>query len=120
MTDRRVGAGRPRDGLYLGRVRLTPMRLAIALAFLGSLAYIAWAVLRVRDTTQLPMVSTGFLVLGVAFTAVAIGSLVGMWRAASRACGGRAMALAVSGGLAGLAAIGCFTVTVLLALVWRS
>ena len=72
------------------------------------------------DEEQIPLLASGFVVLGASFAAIAIGALVGMWRAASRAAGGRALALAIVGGLAGMAAIGCFTVTALSALVWNS
>ena len=73
------------------------------------------------DEEQIPLLAAGFVVLGASFAAIAIGTLVGMWRAASRARRRpRALALAIVGGIAGLAAIGCFTVTALSALVWSS
>jgi hypothetical protein len=66
------------------------------------------------------MLSSGFAILGLAFAAMAIGAVIELWRAAARARLGRAVGLAVGGGFAGLAAIGCFTLTVVLALLWRS
>ena len=86
---------------------------------IGSIVFIGYVVLRVEDG-QIPLLAMGFVVLGGSFAAIAIGSLVGMWRAASRARGGRALGLAIFGGLASLAAIGCFTVAALSALVWNS
>ena len=105
--------------MSLGRL-LTPIRLVVVVAFVGSIAFIGYAVLKVRNANQIPMMSSGFLVLGLAFTAVAIGALVRLWGAAARAQMGRAVGLALGGGLAGLAAIGCFTATVVLALLWKS
>ncbi|HEX5450857.1 MAG TPA: hypothetical protein VFW86_00580, partial [Candidatus Limnocylindrales bacterium] len=70
--------------------------------------------------SQIPMLSSGFAVLGLAMAAVAIGALVQIWRAASDGRTARAMAMGILGGLFGLAAIGCFTATVVLALLWRS
>ena len=99
---------------------LTPIRAVVGVAFLGSAAFIGWAVLKVRDTSQIPMLSSGFAVLGLACVAVAIGALVELWRAAARGEMGRAVGLAIGGGLFGLGAIGCFTATVLLALLWKS
>jgi hypothetical protein len=93
--------------------------IVIVLAMLGSLAFIGYVVLRVEDE-QIPLMASGFVVLGASFGAVAIWSLFGMWRAASRARGGRAFLLAIVGGLAGLGAIGCFTVTALSMLVWNT
>ena len=106
--------------MQLGRLRLTPIMLVVGIAFVGSAAFISIAILKVRDTTQIPMLSSGFAVLGLAFVAVAIGSLIQLWRAASARRMGRALVLAVVGGLLGLAAIGCFTATVVLALLWKS
>ena len=60
------------------------------------------------------------MALGASFAAIAIGSVVGVWQAASRAAAGRAFVLAIIGGLAGLAAIGSFTVSALSMLVWNT
>jgi len=117
---RRVDASRGASGMHLGPIGVTPIQVVVAIAFLGSVAFIGYAILRVRDATQIPMLSSGFLVLGVACAAIALGALVQMWRAGAHGRTGRAMALAVTGGVAGLAAIGCFTVTVVFALLWKS
>jgi hypothetical protein len=113
-------SGPKRRPLHVGPIRITPFRVVLAIAFVASGGFIGWAVLRVRDTEQIPMIGSGFLVLGLAFAGLALACVRGMWDAASRASGGRAMALSILGGLAGLAAIGCLTVTALLALLWRS
>lgn len=102
------------------RPRVTPIRLVIAIAFLGSGAFIAYTILRVRDSNQIPMLSSGFAVLGLAFVAIAIGALVQLWQAASDGRNGRAMVMGIVGGVVGLGAIGCFTVMVLLALLWKT
>jgi hypothetical protein len=110
------------DGIEtrLGPIQVTPIRAVIAVAFFGSIAFIAYAIIKVRDVTQIPMLSSGFLVLGVSFAAMALGALIETWHAGSEARTGRAIALAIAGGVAGLAAIGCFAVTVVLALLWKS
>jgi hypothetical protein len=92
----------------------------VLVAFVGSSAFILFAILKVRDTRQIPMLSSGFLVLGIACTAVAVGALIELWRSAARARMGRAVGMALGGGLFGLAAIGCFTLTVVFALLWKS
>lgn len=103
-----------------GGLRINPLALLVAGAIVFAIFYISWAVFRVRDVAQIPMLSTGFLVLGLALGVIAVSAAIRMWRAAERARTGRAMVLAIVGGLAGLAAIGCLTVTILFALVWRS
>jgi hypothetical protein len=107
-------------GLRVGPLRITPIRVVVALALVGSSAFIAYAVLRVRDTSQIPMLSSGFAVLGLALAAIAIGGLVGLWRAAADGRGARAFLMSIVGGVIGLAAIGCFAAAVVLALLWRS
>jgi len=107
------------SGRRLGRVRLTPVRIVVALVLLGSLAYIAYVVAAIRDD-QIPLLGAGFAALGLSFGAITVDALVGMWREASRAEGGRAFVLASIGGLAGLAAIGSFAITALSMLVWNS
>ena len=109
-----------RGGPRIGPIRVTPIRLVVGLAFLGSLAFIAYAVVIVRDATQIPMLSSGFAVLGLATAAIALAVVIELWRSASAGRSGRALALAILGGVIGLGAIGCFTLTVLLALLWSS
>jgi hypothetical protein len=93
--------------------------IVIGLALVASIGYILWVVREVQDG-QIPLLGYGFAAMGACFAAIAIGSLVGMWRSASRAQGGRSFGLALVGGFAGLAAIGSFSVTALLLLVWNS
>lgn len=108
-----------RRGPHIGPLWVTLPLIVVAVAMVGSIAYIGYVVLRVRDN-QIPLLAVGFVVLGASFAAIGIGSLIGMWRAASRSRGGRALALAIVGGLAGLTAIGCFTVAALSMLVWNT
>ena len=107
-----------RRGRYIGPLRITPAVVLVAIAIVGSIAFILYVVFRVEDE-QIPLLGAGFGVLGACFVAIAIGSVFGMWRAASRARTGRAFGLAIVGGIAGLVAIGCFTFTVLATMVWR-
>ena len=93
--------------------------LVVFLAIAGSIAFILVTV-KSNSDDQIPMMATGFAALGASLAALAIGALAGMWRAASRARGGRAFVLALVGGVAALSAIGCFTVTVLSMLVWTT
>lgn len=116
----RADRSRPGRGPHLGPFRITPFRTAVTIAFVGSLVYLAFAVLRVRDVSQIPMLSSGFGVLGIACAAIALGGAIEMWRAASRGRSGRAFALAIWGGIFGLAAVLCFAAAVVFALLWSS
>jgi hypothetical protein len=118
-ADRLIRPPSPDPGRHVGPIPVTPISIVVALAMVGSLVFIAYVVIAI-DENQIPLLASGFAVLGASFVAVAIGSLLGMWRAASRARASRALGLAIVGGLAALGAIGCFTVTALAALVWTS
>jgi hypothetical protein len=109
-----------RSGLRLGPIQITPIRLVVGVALVGSSAFILLAVLVVRDSSQIPMLSTGFAILALAMAAIAVGALVELWRAAMEGRNARAMAMAIVGGVIGLAAVGCFTLTVIFALLWKS
>jgi hypothetical protein len=99
--------------------RISLPGIVIGLTMLGSIIFIGYVVLRIEDN-EIPLIAAGFVVLGASLAAIAFWTVLGMWRAASRARGGRAFGLAIVGGLAGLGAIGCFTVAALSALVWNT
>jgi len=111
--------GRKRGGLRIGRMRIPVPLILVVVVLLGSAGYILWVVREVHDE-QIPLLSYGFAAVGLAFAALALGCVVGMWRAASRAEGGRSFGLALVGGLSALAAIGSFSVMALLMLVWNT
>jgi hypothetical protein len=90
----------------------------VGIALVGSLAYIAYVVTQVEDE-QIELLGYGFGFLGASLAAIAVGALLEMWRAASRARAGRAMGLAILGGAAGLLAIACFTFTAVATMVGK-
>jgi hypothetical protein len=112
-------ARRRRPGRWIGPLRITPAVVVVALVMVVSLVFILYISVTVHDN-QIPLLAVGFVAFGAAWAAIAIGALMGMWRAASYARTGRATALAIVGGFAGLAAIGCFSITALLTLVWNT
>ena len=109
---------RRRRGLWLGPVRVTPLRVAFAIALMGSALFNAYAIIVVRDTPQIPMLSAGFLVIGIVFAALTVGGGIATFRAGAEGRPRDAMLLAIGGGLVGIAAAGCFAVSVSLALTW--
>jgi hypothetical protein len=106
-------------GSRLGRVRISVPVVVFGLALLGSIGYILWVVREVGDQ-QIQLLSFGFIALGLTFAAIALACVFGMWRAASRAEGGRSFGLALVGGLSGLAAIGSFSVAALMTMLLNS
>jgi hypothetical protein len=109
---------RPRNGPHLGPVRLTPTRLTLGVALLGSILYVVYAV-TVRDASQIPMLASGAAVLGLVFGALAISGGVATYRAGTEGEGRQAFVLAILGGFAAVIAAGCLAAALILALVWR-
>jgi len=112
-------AKRTRRGRWIGPIPITPVSVVVALVLLGSFVYIVYVTLKVHDD-QIKLLAVGFVAFGPAWAAIAVGALVAMWRAASRARTGRATGLALAGGIAGLSAIGSFAIAAVLALVLNS
>jgi hypothetical protein len=85
--------------------RLSPGVVFLAVAIVGSIIYMAYTV-SVRDTSQIPLLASGAVVLAVVFGALAAYSLRATWRAGMDGRGGRAMLVALVGGGAAIAAAG--------------
>ncbi len=105
----------PAEGTRIGPLLITPIRVVLVLALVGSLAYVAFA-LTVRDTAQLPMLSSGAAVLGIAFMALAVSGFLGIRRAGYDGNDRRALLLAILGGLAAIIGFGCFAMAIVLAM----
>ena len=73
--------------------RLSPGLVFLAIALVLSVVYGIYA-LTVRDTSQIPLLASGAVVVGIAFGALALYSLSAVWRAgttvavAARSCSG--------------------------------
>lgn len=105
----------PPSGPRIGPLLITPVRVVLVLALVGSLAYVAFA-LTVRETAQLPLLSSGAAVLGIAFMALAVSGFLGIRQAGYEGNDRRAVLLALLGGLAAIIAFGCFAAAIVLAM----
>jgi hypothetical protein len=105
----------PAKGPRIGPLRITPVRVVLALALVGSLAYVAFAV-SVRETAQLPLLSSGAAVLGIAFMALAVSGFLGIRQAGYEGRDRRAVLLALLGGLSAIIGFGCFATAIVLAM----
>jgi FtsH-binding integral membrane protein len=103
----------------LGPIPITPTGILLLLAFVGSIAYLLYAI-TVRDASQIPLLASGAVVLGVVFVAIAVTGLIATWRSSVRGRDGRALGHALVGGIACLAAAGCFAVAIILGMVSRT
>ena len=102
--------------MSLGPIPITVTGVLIAIALIGSLAYLAYA-FTVRDASQIPLLASGAFVLGIVFAAIAAVGARATWRSSVGGRDARAFAHAIVGGLAALAAAACFAGTVVLVLL---
>ena len=109
---------RPRGGLRIGPVRVTPTVVMLMLAVIGSLAFLAYA-LTVRESTQIPLLAAGLAVLGIVFGALAVSGAIATYHAGSAGRSIRAMGLAILGGIASVISLLCFAGAVLGAMLSR-
>jgi len=105
-----------RESPHLGPVPITVTGVLIAVALIGSLAYLAYAV-TVRDASQIPLLASGAVVLGIVFAAIAGVGARATWRSSVGGRDARAFAHAIVGGLAALVAAACFAGAVILFLL---
>ena len=101
------------------RLRASLPVIVFGIALLGSIGYIVYVVREVQDQ-QIDLLSYGFGALGLTFAAIALSCVFAMWRASSRAEGGRSFGLAILGGFAALGAIGSFSVMALMTMLLNS
>jgi hypothetical protein len=122
MDDRRSEPVRRRTAVtaqepetrHIGPVPVTVTGVLIAVALLGSLAYMGFAV-TVRDASQIPLLASGAVVLGLVFAAVAFVGARAAWRSSIRGRDGRAFGHALIGGIGSLVAAACFAGAFILA-----
>lgn len=111
--------GQRGGGPAVAGIAITPIRIVLLLAMVGSLAYVAFAI-TVRDASQIPMLASGAAVLGIVFAALAVGGAIDAYRAGRENDGRRSILLALAGGLAAMISAGCFAAAMVLALVWSA
>ena len=92
--------------------RISPGVIILAVALVGSLAYLLYAI-TVRDPSQIPLLASGAVVLGIVFAALAIYCLRATWRAGLSERNGRAITLGILGGVAAMISAGCFAVAII-------
>jgi lipid-A-disaccharide synthase-like uncharacterized protein len=98
---------------------VTPTRVFLAVALVGSLLYLAYAV-SVRDTSQIPALASGALVLGLVFGMLATVGGIETYRAARADRPARSVVASVLGGVAGIVSLACFAAAAILAILSRA
>jgi hypothetical protein len=89
----------------------------LLIALLGGLGFLAYAVL-VRDQLQVPLMASGFAVIGLVFAAMAVLALVSVVRAGRAGRDGTAVMTALFGGLIAVAALMALAGAVIMSMIW--
>jgi hypothetical protein len=97
----------PSSGRHLGPIPITATGVLILIALVASVVYFAVA-LFVRDPSQIPLLASATVVLGLVFAAIAAVGARATWRSSVAGHDGRAFAHALFGGLAAIVSAGCF------------
>jgi len=107
---------RPR-GPHLGPIDITPVRVILFIALVGGFAFLAYSLL-VRDQLQVPLMASGFAVVGLVFGTMAVLALVSVVRSGRAGRDGTAVATALFGGLLAAAAMMSLAAAVIMSMIW--
>lgn len=111
-----LSSARPPESPHLGPIPVTATGVLIVVALVLSLGYLAFAI-TVRDASQIPLLASGLVVLGIVFIAISAVGGRAAWRSSVRGSDARAFGHALVGGIASLIAAGCIALAVILFLV---
>src|ERR1700675_2787280 len=92
---------------------VTPGLIILAVALIGS-AIFALYTITVRDASQIPLLAAGAVALGIVFIALAVYAVRATWNAGVAGRNGKALGLAVAGGLAAIIGSGCLAGAIIL------
>ncbi len=106
----------PASGRHIGPIPITATGVLIVVALIASLVYLLYA-LTVRDASQIPLLASGAVVLGLVFAGIAVVGARATWRSSVGGRDARAFGHAIIGGLAALVAAGCFAAAMILILL---
>jgi hypothetical protein len=95
------------------RRRVSPGAVMLAIALGGSVVFALFTI-TVRDASQIPLLASGAVVLGIAFGAVAVYAARSTWQAGLDRRDGRAIGLALAGGVAAIIGAGCLAAAIIL------
>ena len=115
------GARRPAQASRPGGIRrpsFTPGVVILAVALIGSLIFALYAI-TVRDASQIPLLASGAVAVGIAFIALAVYSARATWRAGVAGQHAKALSLALAGGAAAMIGSGCLAGAIILFMLSR-
>jgi hypothetical protein len=106
-----------RSGPHLGPIRITPARVFLIVALLGGLGFLAYSIL-FRDALQVPLMASGFAVVGLVLGVAAFMSIGAVVSAGREGRDGAAFFTALFGGFLAVGALMCLAAAVIMSMIW--
>ena len=113
---RRAASDTPR-GPRIGPLRITPVRVTLALALAGGVAFLFWSIV-VRDQLQVPLMATGFLICGLVLLVWGLLGLRAVFTAGREGRDGAAVLTSLAAGLATAASMLLLAGAVIMSMIW--
>lgn len=113
----RGGSPKRKRGPHIGPIGISPLRVTLFIALLGGLGFLAYAVF-VRDALQVPLMASGFAVIGLVFAVMAVLALLSVVRSGRDGRDGMAVMTALFGGLIAVASLMSLAAAVIMSLLW--
>jgi hypothetical protein len=98
---------------------LTPARVLVLVAIVGSMGLVAYGLVR-RDRAQIPLLAAGMIILGLTLVGAGFWAARAAYRDARRGHTGSAFIGALFGGLCVIAGSGSLAGAIVLALIWET
>jgi hypothetical protein len=108
---------RGRSGPHLGPIRITPARVFLIVALLGGVGFLFYSIL-FRDALQVPLMASGFAVVGIVLAIAAFMSIGAVVSAGRDGRDGAAFFTALFGGLLAVGALMCIAAAVIMSMIW--
>jgi hypothetical protein len=106
-----------RRGPHIGPLQITPARVFLFVALLGGLAFLGYSVF-FRDALQVPLMATGFAILGIVFGIAAFMSVASVISAGHDGRDARAFFTSLLGGILAIGAMLCLAAAVIMGMIW--
>jgi hypothetical protein len=108
---------RRRSGPHIGPLRITPARVFLFVALLGGLGFLAYSTF-FRDALQVPLMASGFAVVGIVLGIAAVMSIGSVISAGREHRDAAAFFTALIGGFLAVAALMCLAAAVIMSMIW--
>ena len=108
---------RGRSGPHLGPIRITPARVFLIVALFGGLGFLAYSIF-FRDALQVPLMATGFAVVGIVLGIAAFMSIGAVVTAGREGRDGAAFFTALFGGFLAVGSLMCLAAAVIMSMIW--